>query len=243
MALIIREDHDEEPKYSSTVETFFAPPPFTLPETIRKNIRDLVELQDLEWVQRHPRCERRELPAPTAAGQWGENCPRCFSEVPAYVTIGHLENALSLYQALGATPMARGEFAQTVGAAADRLKQTVADLDRMVANGWDQLFFVRDELARELPSLLRLLQTIDEVASAAADENITEDGAQVPHRDVLLVGILSEILTNGGLPCFLVSSEGKAILSPGMELLRLCLDQVGLHFSNDTMAKILLSTS
>lgn len=242
MIWTIDETGEGETKLSPVVETFIAPPPFVLPESIRKSIRDLVELQDLEWLARHPVCVRRERNAPTPEGRWGAQCPRCFSEVPAYVTIGNIEHALSLYRALEAAPLGRAEFAATVGAAASRLKEAVADLDRMVAGGWDQLFFVRDQLARELPSLLRLLQTMDEVATTAGED---DDGGEVriAPRDAALARVLAEVLANGGLPCFLEESNGTPILSPGFEILQLCLDQAGLHLSNDMVADLLHSTS
>lgn len=238
----IDEEEGLGPKLSPLVETLIAPPPFVLPESIRASIRGLIEFRDLHWIKRHPECERKERDQPDRDGKWGEDCPRCFSEVPAYVTIGNLEHALSLYRTLGATP-AGEDFSLTVGAAAGRLKETVADLDRMVAAGWDQLFFVRDQLARELPSLLRLVQTIDEIAAAPVSETAEADGAPIPRRDLLLTRVLGEILAVGGLPCGVETVAGEERLSPGLEILKLCLDQVGLEIKPEVVIKILSTTS
>jgi len=229
------------PTASDTFDTFFSPPPFQLPESIRKALRDLIELHDIEWSQHHPRCiQRREDFVDTRDAT--EGSVFCFSDVDAHKTIANLEEALSIYLNLQSDEPPE----RSLRSAVDNCLQLLSNQNRALATildrGWEHLFTSRDAFSASLTALSHLkemLLHLEEQPEETPPPRHPEQPLSIRQRQ--LIWLLADILRRGGLSCYLVFTEEKLILSPGMEILILCLPLAGIDATPETVEQTLMS--
>ncbi len=220
-------NENESGAITSYLNGFLNPPTFILPETIRRCIRELIEYQDVDWLRRHTECPRKEWDLPDNENKWGPHCSGCFTSLPAQETIGRIEIAIAINHILSAKEK---EFQtpeillKNVLSSLTLLQET---LDRLVSVGWTQLFLLREEFQKfwqVLSDFRNLMQSLDK---SPATHPPDLKGPDIEAFDISFIRLLAEILAKGGLGCFVVHAEGKAIYSPGMEILILCLGECG----------------
>lgn len=218
---------------------FLSPPPYHLPESIRKALRDLVEMQDIEWSLRHPHCTRRKEDFADEKFKWGDECLSCFSDVSAQKTIGDLEEAISVYLNVDSLEACDESFCSAVDICLQRLDEQKVALATLLVRGWEHLFTRREEIATVFSTMERLREILARF-EATAEVDAGSDNIE-GKRQKRLVWLLADILRRGGLSCFLVCAEGKVILSPGMEILSLCLPLAAIDATPESIEQTLLS--
>lgn len=234
---------DCQPSASTqTFELFADPPAYTLPEEIRSTIRELIAREDIEWSRRHPECVRHKWDSPDSEMKWGPECKRCFSPVEAKVIIGKLETAIALHRALFRINKHSSHFNDALQDTCDQLNRLQDSLGTLLDMGWSRFFFDRKELAQLLPAMVQLRALLQKATLSQQTVQIL-DRTQRSDFDPLLITLLGEILDDGSLTCFIVHSDDKAILSPGMEILLLCLNECGCLTSAQTVESILAITT
>lgn len=198
---------------------FLEPPVYTLPEEIRKSIRFMIECQDTEWAQRHPDCIRKEHDAANDQGKWGDDCLGCFSAVPPLETIGRIETVIALHLAFSKVAKHTDNAANLMIHKMQSITELADNMEFLVANNWTRFFWVRDQLRQLLPLLKQLQEALAPSTLFSTDSQYTSAEGLEPQ----VVLLLNDVLTHGGLRSFIVRVDNKVILSPGMEILLMCL--------------------
>lgn len=232
----------QPPSSTPIFELFSDPPTYTLPEDVRSAMRELVAHEDIEWSRRHPECVRHKWDSPDSDRKWGPECKRCFSPVSAMEIIGLLETAIALHRALFRKGKHCGDFNAALQDISQQLSHLQNSLEGLLAIGWSRFFFSRGEFIRLLPVIERLRELLQK-ATLNQQTLQTLDIGPKTDSDPLLIALLGEILDKGSLFCFIVHTDNKAILSPGMEILLLCLNECGYFTSAQTVESILAVTS
>ena len=234
---------DCQPLASTPIFELFADPPaYALPEEIRSTIRELIAREDIEWSRRHPECVRHEWDSPDSDLKWGPECKRCFSPLAAIEIIGLLETAIALHRALFRINKHSGNFNDALQDICEQLSRLQDNLGTLLDMGWSRFFFDRKEIAQLLPAMEQLRALLQKATLSQQTLQML-DRTQRSDFDPLLITLLGEILDNGSLTCFIVHSDNKAILSPGMEILLLCLNECGCFTSAQTVESILAITT
>lgn len=232
-----------QPSSSTPIFELFADPPaYSLPEEVRSTIRELVAHEDIEWLRRHPECVRHKWDNPDSDRKWGPECKRCFSPVSAKSIIGLLETAIALYRALFRMGKNSDNFNDALEDVSAQLNQLQDSLENLLATGWSRFFFIREELVQLLPAMEHLRELLQKAAASQQPPQALDSAPQTD-CDPLLITLLGEILGKGSLFCFIVYSDNKAILSPGMEILLLCLNECGCFTTAQTAESILAVTT
>lgn len=234
--------HCQQPAATSILALFSDPPAYSLPEEIRSTIRELIAHEDIEWSRRHPECVRHKWDSPDSDNKWGPECKSCFSPVAAIEIIGLLETAIALHRALFRINKNSGSFNYALQDACEQLERLHNSLETLLDIGWSRFFFARDELARLLPAMEQLRDLLEKATLSQQTVQIL-NSTQRTDFDPLLITLLGEVLGKGSLSCFIVHSDNKAILSPGMEILLLCLNECGCFTSAQTVESILAVTT
>lgn len=229
---------ERTPSMSEILGNFLCPLPYTLPEAIRKSIRELVEYQDIEWATRHPNCIRHQWQQADDRGKWGDECLACFSNVSAIETIGQLETVIALHHALRRYNITTDSSLEVFSR---QLANLLSEFDQLLLQHWHRLFFERQHLGETLPALLRLREHL--VQLDTANEGSANNAHHLPatvKQNLPLIRLLAEILARGGMRCFMVHSELKDIFSPGMEILLLCLTECSVNVNAVDIEAILM---